>query len=391
MERTFLHLYYFNMKVNPFDFAKALFQYLQKSDLSTEEKTNIESVIKNSPEIQSLCKEMGDKEMVDRQLSIILSFDVDEAYRKVKPKTSKSIGFYLKTAAAVAILAVVTLFTYNLLSDESYDESQIGSGKSILKTSDGRVMSLDTLSTLDLANNMELYNESGTLFVKEKEHKDSETKRLNNTLDVPYKGMHNIVLPDGSRVTLNSGSTLEFADDFLTKERVVTLNGEGFFDVAKYGDKPFIVKTKDVSIRVLGTKFNVKSYENELNTYTTLVEGEIELLKDNEEMKILPGEQVVFDRMTKALDVKLVNVAPVVAWSDKMFYFDETPLEDILNRMCRWYDLKVKYLTDASKVKMTTYSGKVKMYSRPEDVLTKFEKTGDLKFELKNNTIIISK
>lgn len=379
------------MKINPFDFAKLLLQYLQKSDLPSDKKVEVEKTIGASSNIQALCEEMKDREAVDKELEIILSFDVDAAYNRIMPKPKRKVNFYLKSVAAVALLVIITLFSYSLLNEEAYDARLIGSGKAVLRTSDGQVLSLDTLSDMQLASNLRLHNERGTLVIKEEKKRVVEGQELKNTLDVPYKGMHNLVLPDGTKVTLNSGSTLEFSDDFLSAERVVFLSGEGFFDVAKYGDKPFIVKTKDISIRVLGTKFNVKSYENELSTYTTLVEGKIELLKGAEEMKIRPGEQVVFDRMTEALDIKKVNIAPVVAWSDKMFYFDETPLEDVLKRLCRWYDLKVKYLTDESKIKETTYSGKIKMYTRPEDVLRKFEKTGDLRFELKNNTIIISK
>lgn len=376
------------MKFNPFIFTKSFLSYLQGDNISEDERKNIEQVIEDSPEIQELYNELQDKDKTNEQLSIIASFNVDSAYSKITGKNNKSNKFALfqkLVAAAIALLIIIPT-TLWITEDEEYDSTLIGRGKTTFKTSDGKVLSLDTITDLSLENNLLLSNENGTLVINENKETPKDSPKA-NVIDVPNKGMHKVILPDGTKVHLNSGSTLEFSDDFYATERTVTLNGEALFEVVKSEDNPFIVKTKDISIKVLGTKFNVKSYDSD-KTYTTLLEGEIELLNKN--LKIQPGEQLIFDKLTKAIDVKDIDIEPIVAWSEKMFHFDRTPLEEIMQRLSRWYDLDIKYLDNDPNIKNTEYSGKIKMYTHPEDVLRKFEQTGNLKFELKKNTIIIS-
>lgn len=375
------------MKLNPFIFSKSLFQYLRKDDLSSDEKKDIEEIINKTPSIQKLYNELQNKDEVNSQLSIITSFDVDVAYEKVNRKNRSA--FFIRIAATVALI-IITFLAYWVTNDDEYNSDLIGKGKTMFKTSDGNIVSLDTLTDTKVSNHLLLQNEQGILVINER---TAERKNNNksNVIDVPYKGMYTVKLPDGTKVHLNSGSTLEFSDNFDLNERVVYLNGEALFDVVKSKGKPFIVKTKNISIKVLGTQFNIKSYDNDLNAYATLIEGEIELLDEHKEHKILPGEQIVFNKTNKVLDIKQVDIKPITAWSDNVFYFDNTPLDEIMKRLSRWYDLKIRYQDDDPDIKSITYSGKIKMYSHPEDVLRKFEKTGELKFELRKNTIIISR
>mgnify|MGYP000852379613 CR=1 FL=1 len=106
---------------------------------------------------------------------------------------------------------------------------------------------------------------------------------------------------------------------------------------------------------------------------------------------IQPGEQVVLNKKTEALDIKEIDTEPIIAWIDDMFYFDHTPLEDVMRSLSRWYGVDIRYADDDPNVKKIVYSGKIRMYTHPEDILRKFEKTGGVKFELTDNTIIISK
>lgn len=381
------------MRSNPFKFAKSFLIYLQDGRLSDKkENGEVESIIESSFSIKELFEELQDKDKIREELSVITSFDTEAAYKRInKSRPINKLRLLFSAVAAAIVLVASISVIYWMTDDESYNSDLIGSGKTLLKTSDGSIVSLDTVSRIRLSNNLIFQeDEQGTLIIRDNNIPQKGSDELMNTIDVPYKGMHKLILPDGTKVTLNSGSTLEFSDDYFVEDRVVTLNGEGFFDVMKSEGKPFIVKTKDISIRVLGTKFNVKSYDAD-NTYATLLEGEIEVLDQGYELKIQPGKQFVLDKRTKAIDVKEVDIVPVVAWSDNIFLFDRTPLEEIMQRLSRWYDLDIKYLDDDPSIKSTEYSGKMKMYTHPEDVLRKFEKTGDLKFELKRNTIIISR
>lgn len=381
------------MEINPFKFASLLFSYLKKESISRDNENNITEAINTSPQIKALHDELCDKDKISAQLAIISSFDTQTAYAKItKPVILREkLQLILKIASIIAIIAITIPLIYFQMKGPKYDATLIGSGKTILRTSDGNVISLDTVSQFVFLNDLSVRNEKGVLTITEQEKTKIKNMRGINIIEVPYKGTYRVVLPDGTKVSLNSGSTLEFPDHFATDERIVNLKGEAFFDVVKSNGKPFIVKTNDLSIKVLGTKFNVKSYDNESNTYTTLLEGKIELSTNNEHKAVLPGEQVVFDKKTDILNIKEIDTEPIVAWVDDMFYFDRTPLEDIMRSMSRWYGVEIRYADDSPNIKKTVFSGKVRMYTHPEDILRKLEKTGGLNFELNNNIITISK
>lgn len=382
------------MKSNPFAFAKKLLLYLQKEELSADEKKEVEEVIRSNSSLNELYDELQDKEKISEQLYLMTSFDTEMAYKKViapKKKGKALLLVKLMTAAAVIALAIGIPLFYLTSDDSSYSSELIGTGVATLQTSGGKVIRIDTLTNLKLTDDLLVENQTGVLYINGVASKATKKGNHRNQIKVPYKGMYEVVLPDGTKVKLNSGSVLEFSDDFQLNDRVVTLEGEAFFDVVKSEGKRFIVKTKDMDIVVLGTKFNVKSYQDDMNTYTTLVEGKVELVSEGVITELLPGEQIVFENKTKAIDIKEVNITPIVAWSDQYFHFDNTPLEEIMKTLSRWYDLSIKYADDDPLIKSTVYSGRIKMYTHPEDVLRKFEKTGNLKFELKKNTIIISK
>ncbi|MBD8390432.1 FecR family protein [Dysgonomonas sp. BGC7] len=381
------------MEINPFKFASLLFSYLRKEDIGEKKQKEIEDIMNRSSEIKALHDELCDKEKISIQLSIINSFDTQSAYEKVtRPaRLRRRFTLALRVASIVAILAIAIPLIYIQTKGSKYNADLIGSGKTILKTSDGNIVSLDTISSIAYLNDLSVRKEKGILMITEYEKSAKKRSNGNNIIEVPYKGTYKVILPDGTKVSLNSGSILEFPDHFLTNERVVKLKGEAFFDVVKADGKPFIVNTNNMSIRVLGTKFNVKSYDNESSSYATLLEGKIELSTDKERKSIQPGEQVVLNKETEALDIKEIDTEPIIAWIDDMFYFDRTPLEDVMRSLSRWYGVDIRYADDDPNVKKIVYSGKVRMYTHPEDILRKFEKTGGVKFELTDNTITISK
>lgn len=378
---------------NPFKYASKLFLYLKKEKLTDEEKRGVEEVIETSSYMKKLFRELNDKEKISSELAIINSFDTQTAYNKILKKRNfkTRIPLLLKIAGILILAAVSIPIAFLQIKDSKYDAELIGSGKTILRASDGTVISLDTVSILKFQNNLSVNNEKGILTLAEQTEITNERKKGLNVVEVPYKGTYKIVLPDGTKVSLNSGSTLEFPDNFMTEERIVKLKGEAFFDVTKSGDRPFIVEVDDLSIKVLGTKFNVKSYNDEGRSYTTLLEGKIELSRNSDKKTIAPGEQVIFNKNLEVLDVKEIDTEPVVAWVDDMFYFDHTSLDEIMKSMRRWYGVDIHYEEDSQSVKNIVYSGKVKMYTHPEDILRKFEKIGGVKFKLVNNTIRISK
>ncbi|MBR5100890.1 MAG: DUF4974 domain-containing protein [Bacteroidales bacterium] len=159
------------------------------------------------------------------------------------------------------------------------------------------------------------------------------------TVNSGVKG--DVTLPDGSRVRLNSASTLRCPDRFAAESRVVELSGEGFFEVVGNPDWPMYVKTaKGVTVKVTGTKFNVSAYENDTAMKLTLVEGNVTVIHDatDRQYAVRPNEEMVFYGQDKAAPVKKeVDVQPAIAWKDGILLFENMPMPEVVKRLERWY------------------------------------------------------
>lgn len=151
-----------------------------------------------------------------------------------------------------------------------------------------------------------------------------------------------VVLADGSLVTLNGNSSVSFSMTGAARELV--LDGEAYFDIAHDAGKPFYVKTSKIEIRVLGTIFNVKSYESEDRVETTLVEGRVtvkNLESEGNEIEILPNEQVVFHKETAALVKTSAETEQKTAWRSGNFFFEDESAQVIFSELEKWYNVKI--------------------------------------------------
>ncbi|MGD9556050.1 MAG: FecR family protein [Mangrovibacterium sp.] len=195
------------------------------------------------------------------------------------------------------------------------------------------------------------------------------------------------VLPDGSSGYLNSGSTLKYSYPFYDN-RLVELNGEGFFDVV-HDKRKFIVQTGDVKIVVHGTRFNVCAYDDDSQVVTTLEQGSVTVTggTEGEELTINPGQQAVFNKMSREVMDKNVDVDLFVSWKDNMLRFHDTPFLDVVRKMERWYDVKI--LLD-DKLKFTQrYTMTIKTESLRE-MLELMLVTTPMKYEVKEDLVYIT-
>jgi len=163
------------------------------------------------------------------------------------------------------------------------------------------------------------------------------------TISCAYGDKSSIVLPDSSHVWLNSGSKLTFSSNFKSG-RKVSLEGEAFFSVSKDKHHPFQVKTADVNIEVLGTKFNLKAYPDEKSVSTTLVEGSVNISSKYESTLMKPDEKLVFDKGSKKMVVQaLTDTAPETEWKDGRFVFRNESLAELKPKLERWFDVDIVF------------------------------------------------
>jgi transmembrane sensor len=177
---------------------------------------------------------------------------------------------------------------------------------------------------------------------------------------VPLGSKSNVTLADGSLVLLNSGSTLTYPADYGKGKREVHLSGEGFFRVESDTGNPFIVNSKDFTVKVTGTEFNVCTYDDNLYSSATLAEGKIDLTfaRSGQEFELKQGERLKYDRQKNRYSLHSVDVEPEVAWKDGEFIFRNIPFPDLVRRLERWYDVKLTYPAD--ELQDFTYTGRFK-------------------------------
>ena len=149
-----------------------------------------------------------------------------------------------------------------------------------------------------------------------------------------------VILPDGSNVWLNAESTISFKVPFDQNSRDVTLSGEAFFNVQKNPNVPFVVTSGDVNVRVLGTRFNYRAFEDENKIEIVLSEGKVSLNTDSHNANVVimnPGDRAVIDKTSKITKVTSEKIEKYIAWHEGKLVFDETPMSEVAAQIGRWF------------------------------------------------------
>ena len=209
----------------------------------------------------------------------------------------------------------------------------------------------------------------------------------NNELIIPKGGEYQVVLADGTKVWLNSASRLIYPQSFMGKERRVVLSGEAFFDVTHDAERPFVVETSRMNVKVLGTRFNVNDYDDNEEVSTTLVNGSVEIVSgDQQAFRLVPGEQAYGKE--NELEKREVNVRLYTSWIDGKFLFNNTELEEIAKQISRWYDVEIFFSSES--VKKVRFTGAIVKFKPLEDLVRMIESTSQVRFSVKGRTIVIS-
>ena len=236
-----------------------------------------------------------------------------------------------------------------------------------------------------------------------------------NEFTVPYGSKCTLVLSDGTKVWLNSGSKFKYPDQFLTKDRIVFLEGEAFFDVAHNPKRPFIVKTREINVKAYGTKFNVKSFPDENIIETALVSGSVVVEKTDKtgkiirDMRMTPNQVVVYsmnqgefqvkpteshsekqkksedkDKIISPIEPETIQLA--TSWKDNKLSFKKEPLESLIIRMQRWFNVNITLKND--QIKNYTFTGTFDTETI-EQALEALQLTFPFKYTIDKNNIEI--
>lgn len=226
------------------------------------------------------------------------------------------------------------------------------------------------------------------------ENRTSNHKKelIYNTLKTAKGGEYQLELADGTKVYLNCDSELRYPVNFGEGERRVELKGEAFFEVTKNG-QPFVVDVNNLSVEVLGTKFNLMAYANEESIQTTLVSGKVKVaVKGNDENNIEsiylePGKQASWNKLSQTLDSKEVDTDLYTSWINGYFRFENQRLEDVMRTISRWYGVKVFYQNPGLKNKRLT--GKLYRFEDFSVLANMIEKISEAELNENNNAVVI--
>lgn len=211
-------------------------------------------------------------------------------------------------------------------------------------------------------------------------------------ISAAYGETKQVTLPDQTEVWLNAGSSLKYPSKFNRKIRSVSLKGEAFFSVTKNQSKPFLVETKNLTVKVLGTKFNLKAYPDEHQTVATLQEGKIEVQTENRQKRqLVPNDQLVYNNETSEL--KVVRIAPkdIPDWKNGSLSFAEASLGEILQTLERQFNISFD-IDKSIDLSTEHYTLKFEQGENAEQILQILtDVAGDFSYSVKNGQIVLKK
>lgn len=301
----------------------------------------------------------------------------------------------LAAASLLFIISMSVLFYYYRYSGVKNLDNKValvtpGYDRAKIVTDDGKILLLDTLTSEDEAKAYGLerkVDQNGKLYFKYLLARRAADNKL-HTVTTPKGGQLTLELPDGSKVWMNAESTIQFSNAFIHNERKVLSEGEVYFEVKTYyneGKKvPFRVLTKGQQIEVLGTEFNVNSYDNRV--VTTLVEGKVSIVdKDNNSVTLKPNQQAIW---TNKFEIKEVDPLYTTAWKDGDFAFYKSKLEEVMMSIARWYSVDIEY---RGNFENDVFTGTISRYEDIDKLLKTMELTGSINLKREGRKIIVQK
>ncbi len=371
-----------------------LFRKSYGENISPEEQQKLEKLLENE-QLRMLWDELERGDLVREGMKDEELFSSQRGFTEFKRRRKVNKHRRLRLYIALGISAAVVVFVINMIfmwlpSWEKKVEHQIlavtpdifperNEARLLLGTGDTVVMTGKKQVFEDKNGTQIKYNNGSLEYSSEKETEEI----VYNTLLVPVGGECVVSLADSSKVWLNADSKLKYPTRFAGNERGIELEGEAYFEV-KHGDKPFIVHTPAGDVKVLGTSFGIRVYEQE-EMLTTLVTGKV-LYRGQDSVLLEPGEQAVV-----SLDGKVwkreVEVDEYVGWKDGVYVFDRQPLGNIMRNFERWYGVTIVYMQP--DLKNVPFTGYIKRYDKINTFLKLLESTGELSYKIDSKNIIL--
>ncbi len=260
---------------------------------------------------------------------------------------------------------------------------------------DIRLILSDNTEKTFTAKDVELkYNQQGRLETKngnqvqsEELSKNAEVDQMNQIV-VPRGKRSTIVLADGTKLWLNSGSRAIYPVVFNGKTREIYIEGEGYLEVTHDATKPFYVVTDQIKVKVLGTKFDISAYKEDDHVSVVLVAGSVQASINAETILMKPNQLLNYGKISQRYSLERTNVMEHVSWKDGWMLCNQEQIESIAKKLARYYDVKISY--NDLRLNRLTLTGKLDLKNNCEDVLKVICATAPLDYQITDNSIFLT-
>ncbi|WP_200978259.1 FecR family protein [Echinicola sp. 20G] len=391
-------------KDNLYHFYAKLIHKELRNQLDPQERKLLEEWLSKDVENKAFYDKITSRGFIDQQIFKLENIDSDKSFKnlesKILSRRNEALTRQLwvrKTASVAAVLALMLLgwslvhFTgllnspgNNINTNHVVDVAP-GKDKAMLVLPDGNIIDLE-----DMIEGHK-HTHGGMQVSKKKDFvaisldkKAILASEKHSKIIVPIGGRYTVELQDGTKVWLNSASTLSFPSDFKQSKREIVLDGEAYFEVAHNPKSPFTVEANGTQVTVLGTHFNIKAYQNENVTKTTLLEGKVEVAYKGQKKVLVPGSQAL---SKEDLEVSTGSVKEAIAWKEGYFLFQSTKLDEVLRQLERWYNIKVD---TKGQIPTRHFNASIDMDTKLSRVIEVLELSGEIDFEFKNGILYVT-
>lgn len=389
------------------DYIVNLLKDYISNDLDAPRLEEVERLFSEYPHLKEIVDEAGNEDRLRKALVTYEELYTDEFQAREEEVLNRVLSrvryqqsiahkrlSYRRLAiyASVAAVALTVLFAAIFLQQQTIEPQSIeevtssftpGSNKASLKLSNGRQIDLSDAYSGIVVDGQVAYEDGST--VLDESNVDEQTML---TLSTPRGGQYQVTLPDGTKVWLNAESKLHYPYHFAADIRRVKLEGEAYFEVARQENTPFIVDTKKEKVEVLGTHFNVNSYQADESSTVALIEGSVRVSLAGDIAKVLePGQQSVV--MKEKMSIQKINIDESVAWKNGEFMFNNETLANAMKKLARWYDLEIEVSPELENVEIW---GSVSRYDNFNTVLKLIKMTDDrIRFQVEGRRVRLMK
>ncbi len=350
------------------------------------------------PEHVMLLKEFAT--VYQKRMNIDFNRDKKEEFARLENtiQERKSRRMTLRWSVAASVILFIGLFVGRMVNEwRNLDEMRMlaeterivpGVKAELILSTGERVVLNQQCVSIEGVNETGIQNDSmtGLNYTTAKVQGEG---MIYNTMRIPVGGFYQLALSDGSKVWLNSMTEFRFPVAFTGEERKVYLTGEAYFEVAPNSKHPFIVVTEEgMEVKVYGTEFNMNTYQHGV-VQTVLVSGKVGIRVNatGKEVMLAPRQMAEYSEKTGMVRVEDTDPYRYIAWKDGEFVFERETIEEIMERLGRWYDVKVFYENESLKQKR--FTGVISRYEDIEQVLRLIEGSATLRFEVKGNVVTV--